>query len=110
MTNEFGVQLDSNGYAPSVIDQNTGTCLLCGRSGDLVRHEVFHGIAHRPISKRLGAWVHLCPNCHHALHNTDPELDWSLHRIGQFEVMKHYGWSVDEFRERFGKSYVEETK
>lgn len=110
MTNEFGVKLDYNGYAPSVIDRYDSTCMLCRKRGDLVRHEVFHGTANRAISKRLGAWVYLCPACHHALHNTDPALDWELHQIGQLEVMKHYDWSVKDFRERFGKSYVEETK
>lgn len=106
MTNEFGVKLDSNGYAPSVIEPyNTGYCFLCGKSGDLVRHEVFHG-SNRTKSKALGCWVCLCPECHTRLHSKDPMLDWQLHKIGQLKVMAAYDWSFEDFRERFGKSYV----
>ena len=28
--NEYGVKLDSNGYAPSILNQQP-TCLICGR-------------------------------------------------------------------------------
>ncbi len=104
MTNEFGVKLDRNGYAPSVIDE-TKVCFLCKKRGDLARHEVFHG-ANRQKSKAYGAWVHLCPKCHQELHGKDPEIDKCLHTKGQIKVMEHYGWSVDDFRERFGKNYV----
>ena len=106
MTNEFGVKLDSNGYAPSVIEPyDTGACYLCGFRGDLVRHEVFHG-PNRQKSKALGCWVHLCPRCHGELHSRRPEWDWQLRRIGQIRVMAEYEWSTDDFRRRFGKSYV----
>ena len=106
MTNEFGVKLDSNGYAPSVIEPfETDSCCICGKSGDLVRHEVFHG-PNRTKSKALGCWVYLCPKCHTELHSKDPLLDWQLRRAGQLKAMAAYNWSVEDFRERFGKSYV----
>ena len=106
MTNEYGIILDRNGYAPSVIEPfDTGMCFLCGRSGDLVRHEVFHG-SNRTKSKALGCWVYLCPKCHDDLHSRRPENDWYLHRIGQIKAMSHYDWTKEDFRERFGKNYV----
>lgn len=37
--NEYGVKLDSNGYAPSILNQQP-TCLICGRY-HTARHEVF---------------------------------------------------------------------
>ena len=106
MTNEFGIKLDSNGYAPSVMGDRQG-CYLCGFCGDLARHEVFHGIANRERSKNLGCWVNLCPRCHDRLHKKDPKLDWDLKRHGQVQVMKHYRWSKGDFIERFGRNYVE---
>lgn len=106
MKNEFGVKLDRNGYAPSVIQPfDTGECYLCGCRGDLVRHEVFHG-DNRTKSKALGCWVQLCPRCHGQLHSRRPEWDWELKRSGQIRVMAEYDWSTEDFRERFGKSYV----
>jgi len=45
--NEYGVKLDSNGYAPSILNQQS-TCLICGRY-HTARHEVFYGI-------RASAW------------------------------------------------------
>ena len=105
MTNEFGEKLDSNGYAPSIMESKG--CYRCGFCGDLARHEVFHG-NNREKSKALGCWVTLCPRCHARLHQQDPAMDWELKREGQIRAMAHYGWTVKEFRERFGKSYVEE--
>lgn len=104
MLNEFGVRLDSNGYAPSIMGEVKG-CYLCGFRGDLARHEVFHG-SNREKSKNLGCWVNLCPRCHERLHKKDPKLDWDLKRHGQVRTMAHYGWTVAEFIERFGMNYV----
>lgn len=59
--NEYGVKLDSNGYAPSILNQQP-TCLICGRY-HTARHEVFYG-PYRDKSKRLGLWANLCPWCH----------------------------------------------
>lgn len=103
MKNEYGVTLDSNGYAPSVMMDSEG-CHCCGKGGDLVRHEVFHG-SNRKKSKAYGCWVLLCPECHREIHST-AKKDWQLHWEGQIKAMEFYGWSIEDFRERFGKSYV----
>ena len=108
MKNEYGIKLDKNGYAPSVVVWPQDVCCICQRRGDLVRHEVFHGSLYRTRSKELGCWVHLCPDCHHALHNTNSRLDKHLKEITQKEVMHHYRWSTEDFRKHFGKNYLEE--
>lgn len=105
MKNEYGVRLDNNGYAPSILSHEE-KCEVCGRSaGKLDRHEVWHG-ANRTKSKNLGCWVYLCPICHDKLHHKGEGLDQELKRLGQIEAMDYYGWTVEEFRKRFGKSYI----
>ena len=105
MINEFGQRLDSNGYVSSII-HNEETCICCGTTLNLCRHEVFHGYANRQKSKELGLWVNVCPVCHFKIHNTDGELDLTLKKRGQECAMAVYGWSVDEFRKRIGRNYV----
>ena len=105
MINEFGQRLDSNGYVPSII-HNEGTCIICGTTLYLTRHEVFHGYANRHKSKEYGLWVNVCPTCHFKIHNTDGELDLTLKVRGQEAAMAVYGWDKDEFRRRFGRNYV----
>lgn len=104
MTNEFGVRLDANGYAPSIVQIfEDRVCFNCEASGDLARHEIFNGY-NRKKSKAYGLWVNLCPRCHMQIHD---HPDRSLKVAGQIRCMAEYGWTVEEFRERFGKSYVE---
>lgn len=107
MKNEFGVELDRNGYAPSIVQQSGLTCSLCYRTDrPLQRHEVFHG-PYRTKSKNLGCWVLLCEPCHMRLHHGDKAGERWLKQITQAAAMKAYGWTVQQFIERFGKNYVE---
>ena len=107
MTNEYGVKLDSNGYAPSVIDLfESNKCFLCWCGGDLVRHEVFHG-PNRAKSKALGCWIRLCPTCHSIVHS-EGRWDRHLKRVGQRAAMNHYNWTTNDFRRHFGRNYLEE--
>lgn len=106
MTNEYGATLDRNGYAPNALLHAGERCYLCCRSGvKLDRHEIFHG-AYRKKSKALGLWVTLCHDCHMELHHADATLDTALKQKGQRVAMERYGWTVDEFRRRFGKNYL----
>lgn len=105
MVNEYGVKIDANHYAPSVVEDQD-RCFVCGRrSGKLDRHEVFHG-PFRDKSKRLGCWVLLCDVCHGELHHKGGGLDREVKERVQRIAMEHYQWTVDDFRERFGKSYI----
>lgn len=105
MTNEFGVKLDANGYAPSIMQPfEDKVCFLCEASGDLARHEIFNG-SNRSKSKKYGLWISLCPRCHMRVHD-QPRVAKQLKQIGQFRAKCEYDWTVDDFRMRFGKSYV----
>lgn len=105
MKNEYGVDLDRNGYAPSLFPWKHGECLICGRyDRPLQRHEVFHG-PYRETSKRLGCWVYICDYCHMRIHGVDARNEKTLKRIMQKKAMEHYGLTTEQFREVFGKDY-----
>lgn len=118
MTNEFGATLDRAGYAPSIMQVNkTGRCCcyLCGRAtgyNKLDRHEPFGG-ANRKKSQALGLWVLLChEGCHEgpgSVH-ADGEKARELRKDAQRAAMLRYGWSREEWIERFGKSELSEDE
>ena len=179
MKNEFGVVLDRNGYAPSILQRGRrgicggedapGHCYCCGRREGrgflerLERHEPW-GAANRQKSKALGLWVTLCRECHEETHRvlicrngsrprragtlddsgktsfSNPNRDSDLVRkkegadiepsaqaggdkerassdLGrelradaQRAATLRYGWSREEWIERFGKSELSETE
>lgn len=110
MKNECGVDLDKNGYAPSIVYED-GYCFFClmdesAFGSNLVRHEAFGG-PNRQKSKRLGLWVNLCPHCHEEIHK-DARKSNFLRQIVQADAMHHYGWSKEDFIREIGKNYLEE--
>ena len=107
MKNEFGVTLDKNGYAPTIIQRDMEHCYLCGRCDQkLDRHEPFNG-PYRKKSKELGMWMLLCSErCHHGGAHKDFQTSAKLKKWAQQFAMAEYMWSEDEFRERFGKSWL----
>lgn len=104
MTNEYGVPLDRNGYAPSIIDYGDGSCYICRKTTYLQRHEIFHG-SNRAKSKAYGLWVNVCYPCHTAIHNSNGILNATLKVEAQKKAQEHYHWQKREFISRFGKSY-----
>ena len=107
-TNEFGEPLDQTGYGPQVIPWPDDQCFVCGRMDrPLQRHEVFHG-PYRTKSKAYGCWVLICDYCHTKIHKQDDLLERKLKIIFQHKAMQKYGWSIDKWREVFGKNYSEE--
>jgi hypothetical protein len=91
---------------------NERRCFLCGRSGaqdPLERHHIFGG-AYRGKSEKYGAVVWLCGDrCHRngksAVHRNGDQIR-RLRRYGQLTIMKDEGWTEDDFRREFGKSYL----
>lgn len=109
-TNEYMAELDSNGYAPSIVQKPEDTdhrCYLCHQTNITPnRHEIFHG-PYRSKSKEYGLWVTLCLECHMALHERWPTIDKILKREGQMAAAFKYGWTPEDMRARFGKNYFE---
>ena len=89
-------------------------CFLCGRNGQgdsLERHHIF-GAANRDLSERYGLVVHLCgERCHRngpkAAHRCAETMS-VLHAYGQRKAMQENGWTAEQFRQVFGKNYLED--
>lgn len=87
-------------------------CFLCGRNGNgdrLERHHIFGG-SRRKLSEKYGLTVDLCGDrCHrngeYAVHRNKNTAAY-LHRYGQEKAMREQNWTVEQFREMFGKSYL----
>lgn len=104
--NEYGVKLDSNGYAPSLFAHESFRCYRCHRFGDTARHEIYGG-SRRKASKALGLWINVCPDCHAAIHASGI-LQYHYHKQGQLLAEAYYHWNHDDFRRRFYKNYLED--
>lgn len=86
-----------------------GRCYICGRTEWIERHHIFNGTANRKKSEKYGLTVHLCHWCHNEPPNGvhfNSNRDLRLKRLAQEQAMEYYGWTMDEFREIFGKSYL----
>lgn len=91
--------------------QKDDTCFLCKRNrhaGRLELHHIF-GAANRKLSTEYGLCVTLCEECHrlgkHAVHQSAETMQY-LHEYGQRKAMKENGWTIEQFREVFGKNYI----
>lgn len=117
MTNEYGAQLDRNGYAPSIMQPaRTCCCYLCGRPGrayEMDRHEPW-GASNRQKSKKYGLWVNLHHDgCHEgpgSVHGGDSASAQRLRADAQTAAMLRYGWSRERWIAEFGKSELSEEK
>ena len=110
MKNEFGDNLDRNGYAHSILSKDTARCFLCGRRGQkLERHEVFPGPL-RTKCKNLGIWVCLCRECHQGnggVHRSRDKANY-LKEVAQTRAMEYYDWSIEDWHREFGKNFINE--
>lgn len=92
----------------SIIQKHTDRCFICGAPRGLEWHHVFGG-AMRDKSEKYGLKVRLCHYCHNeppnGVHqNKDHRL--KLQAYAQGKAMEYYGWTVEDFRKEFYKSYV----
>lgn len=90
----------------SILQKNK-ECYICGRP-DVDVHHVFYGTANRRLSDEDGCIVYLCREHHTGdigIH-FNPELDAMIKKECQIAWMRANEKSVEEFRFRFGKSYL----
>jgi hypothetical protein len=98
--------------AKSIIQENRSYCFICGKNANyepLDCHHVYGG-ANRKKSEKYGLKVYLH---HHECHifgndsvHRNAKVDRELKATVQERAMKHYGWSVEDFRAIFGKNYL----
>lgn len=96
----------------SILQEDKTVCFLCGRNANLEPldcHHVF-GAANRKKSEKYGLKVYLH---HHQCHifgkdsvHKNNEVNQALKAQAQQKAMEYYGWTVDEFRNLFGKNYL----
>ena len=89
-------------------------CWICHARAEC-RHHVYPGRPNRTISEEEGCWVYLCHRCHRMVHahmkmpvNGRGRVDSMrfLQETCQIQWMHANGKTVDDFRKRFGRSYV----
>lgn len=85
-------------------DDSEHSCFICGKYTEIVHHCI-HGNANRKLADKDGLTVRLCHSCHANLHDHGT-LDRELQSIAQARWMEYYGKSEDDFRLRYGKSYL----
>jgi hypothetical protein len=96
----------------SIIQEDRTHCFICGMNTNLEPldcHHVFGG-ANRKKSERYGLKVYIHHDkCHifgkESVHR-NAEVDKALKQRVQEEAMDHYGWSVQDFIDIFGKNYL----
>ena len=96
----------------SIIQQDKSFCYLCGKNSNyepLDEHHVYGG-SNRKLSEKYGLKVYLHHStCHifgaNSVHN-NAAVSRELKADVQRKAMKHYGWTVAEFRGIFGKNYL----
>lgn len=85
------------------------TCFRCGAVGEMAHHHLIPGNPGRKLSDQYGLVVPLCPRCHEFVHSGKPTASKVLNqmrRYGQMIAMQEQGWTEDDFRRVFGKSYL----
>lgn len=100
--------------AKSIIQEDKTHCFICGRNSradyfGLEEHHVF-GAANKKKSEKYGLKVYICGSrCHRegpeSVHK-NAKVDRAVKKIVQERAMKVYGWTVEQFREIFGKNYI----
>jgi hypothetical protein len=83
-------------------------CYLCGSRQWIEIHHVYVG-SNRDTSDDYGLTVPLCHYCHneppYGVHQNRERRE-ALQAAVQKKAMEYYGWSEEDFRKRFHKSYL----
>ena len=94
----------------SILQRNTERCFFCHSRRFLEWHHVWGGCkAIRDRAGKYGLVVRLCHTCHNeppdGVHQ-NRERRLKLQAYAQKKAMEQYGWSVEDFREKFRKNYL----
>ena len=91
----------------SIMPQINGQCYVCKAYCHTDEHHIFQG-ANRKAADDYGLTVQLCRVCHRRAHEHPEAFEEFTHlkRDAQKIAMEYYGWTVDDFRERFRKDYT----
>ena len=73
-------------------------------------HHVY-GASNRNNSEKYGLKVYIHHNkCHifgeNSVHR-NAEVNCALQKMVQKRAMRHYGWSIEDFRNIFGRNYID---
>ena len=92
-----------------ILGDRKGRCYICHRVCITENHHIFFGI-NRKRSDADGMTVHLCHNCH----NEPPDgvhfnrmRDMWLKKHAQGTWMRHYGKTVEDFIQSYGRNYLD---
>ena len=95
------------------IIQDKKECFITGSTQGLHNHHIFYGRANRKISDKYGLTIWLTNQCHLELHTSPPNAMFvdkvkalQIKQMAQKKAMEHYGWTVEEWIKKFGKSYI----
>lgn len=72
-------------------------------------HHIFFGTGLRKLSEKYGLKVWLRADLHNMSDrgvHFDKKFDLQLKRMAQEKAMKHYGWSIEDFRKIFSRNYL----
>lgn len=85
-------------------------CHRCGLEGQMAHHHLIPGKPGRQLSEQFGLVVPLCPKCHDFIHSGKPagvKALKQLRRYGQLKCMAEHNFTEEDFRQVFGKSYLD---
>ena len=90
------------------IIQHVKECYICGRTSCLEDHHIFFGIKNRENSEKYGLKVWLCVQHHRggAGVHKNRSLDLEIKADAQRAAMKKYAWSIKDFINIFGRTYI----
>ena len=96
----------------SIIQEDKEHCFICGGNSNfepLDEHHCYGG-ANRKLSEKYGLKVYLHHNtCHifgkNSVHQ-NATVNNALKKVVQERAMQKHGWTEDDFRKIFGKSYL----
>lgn len=91
------------------IIQDTKECYITGTPYNLHEHHIIYGNGLRKLSEKYGLKVWLRADWHNMADygvHFNKALDLELKQMAQRKAMEHYGWTVEQFIEIFGRSYL----